>query len=285
MMGVPRVTRLAACLGAVLGMAGGAVAGAQAPPPIPVTLFPSDARGNRILSPGYFAFTAAPGSTTRLYAVAGNESRRTATIRVVPVDAATAVYGGVSYSLPGQRRRGVGAWVRLPGNSFTVRPARGTIIAFDVRVPRGVKPGQYVGGLSAYVPATKRNRAGFGIRVQTRIVDGILITVPGAERSRFSVLRVRAARRPDAWYVVARLVNSGTTLLPGSGHLWVWRQGSRKAVISTAMTIGRTVPRTRFTYPVRLGKRPVPGTYTFSIKVWWNGGKAAMKGRFTVARP
>lgn len=269
----------------VAGLSAPGAAGAALRPPGGVVLQPADGAGNPINNPGYFDLNAAPGTSTQLHALVGNITSKKVSISVVPVDASSGVYGGVSYNLPQQPRRGVGAWIRQSAGRVRVASGQAALIALTVHVPSGTRPGQYVGGLTAFVPI-QRARGGTrrrgAIQVQVRRVVAIVVTVPGPRYGRFGVQTVTAQGRPDAYYVIAHLRNTGTMLLAAQGNLWVWRFGQRKAIIAAHLTIGTTVPHTDINYPVHWARRPPPGTYHFHIVVWWRGGKVVRSGNFVV---
>jgi hypothetical protein len=252
-----------------------------------VLLQPSDSQGNVQSSPGYFQTTLQPGHTDQLYVLLGNTSAKSQTIQVTAVDAKSAVYGGISYNLPQQRRTAVGSWVRLSRGRVRLAPQRGTVVGFTVRVPRKARPGQYVGGLSAYAAGgktvTRRTaHASESLQLVYRRVLAIVITVPGAVASRFKISRVRPVRKPDAVYLMTRIRNTGGMLLSGNGHLWVWRHGRHKPVRSVALHVDTTVPRTSIGYPIRWSKHPPKGTYTYRVVMHWKGGQTKRHGSFVV---
>jgi hypothetical protein len=262
-----------------------------------ITLRPSDAQGNVVSGPGYFDFTAAPGSLTTLYALVGNEGGQAGTAKVIPVDARSGVFGGISYNLPQQSRHGVGAWVKLPGSTFPLDPSKGVVVPFTVKIPAGTKPGQYVGALTAYVPISGKKKGGVGgVQVQRRVVNAIEVTVPGPLRAAFSVTGVGSQRRPDGIYILVHLLNTGNVLLKGQGYLWINDNHTNKLVMSKPIGLDTTVPKTGVDYPLYFGYRPKTGTYRYSVKLSWNGGKAdtanlswksgkvAASGKFTIKR-
>lgn len=245
-----------------------------------VVLTPCDAQGNEIETPGYFEISGAPGSTTQLYALVGNIQRVTVSISLTPVDARSGVYGGISYGLPQEPRKHVGAWIALSTTWVKLPSRKAKVVDLTVRIPASAKPGQYVGGVTAYVPAA---RGGAALVVQLRRVVAVVITVTGGPMyGRFTLGSIGAKRRPDATYVVSHIHNTGTILLKGQGHLWVWETGRRKPVVTAPVTLDTTVPQTTVNYPVLLAKRPTPGTYTFKLTLTWDGGVATRTGSFSI---
>jgi hypothetical protein len=247
-------------------------------PPGKVVLQPADAQGNEVPGPGYFEVTANAGSSAQLYALVGNVGKKKMTVSIVPVDAKSGVYGGVSYGLPQQHRKHVGAWLKLSMSRVLIHPGRAAVVPFSLSVPAKTKPGQYVGGLTAYVPAhkskasqAKRGKGG-AIILQLRRIVAVVVTVPGASFGRLKLAKVNAKQRPDAVYLIAHIRNTGTTLLKGTGHLWMWKQGVKQPIMSVPLTLDTTVPRTTVLYPILWAKHPQKGTYRVTATVSWEGG-------------
>lgn len=262
-------------------------ASTSAPPSAKVVLQPSDDKGNAVPGSGYFQITAAPGSRSQLYALVGNGGGTRFTAAVVPVDAKSGVYGGISYNLPQQRRKHVGSWLKLSVNKVAVHPGRAALVPFTVHVPMNTPGGQYIGGLTAYVPVNRSGAKGPDVRgagsiiLQLRRVVAVVVTVPGQSYSRFTISHVNATKRPDAVYLIAHIRNTGTTLLKGQGNLWMWKQGMSKPVLKTPIAIDTTVPNTTVLYPVLWSKHPAPGIYHVSITVGWGrNGKTTRKSTF-----
>ncbi len=272
------VTALLAGLTCLLPLSTGTALAAGATG-LPVVIQPSDANGNETSGPGYFVLTAAAGSTTHLYALLGNKSHQKAVVSIIPVDAATGVYGGVTAKLSSQPRRLVGAWIHLSVHKVKLDPDKGQVISFTLHVPLHTAPGQYVGALTAMVPAhdTQRGR-GFAFTVQTRLADDVVVTVPGPQSWTFQPKGVTGQRRTVGTYVIAHIKNSGTMMLSGWGYLWLWQPGRNKPVLAVPFRLGTALPHTMTNYPLQLGKHPRTGRYAFELKVWWNGGKTDQHG-------
>lgn len=281
---IPLVLALPLFLGSVptRGLAAGTT-----PPAGDVVLQPSDSSGNPISTPGYFQITAAGGSSTTLYALVGNAGKQSSVVSVVPVDARSGVYGGISYNLPQQRSTHVGRWIRLSAGRIAVRPGRAGIERITVNVPAGTHPGQYIGGLTAFVPVARakssrgpHQRDG-SIVLQLRRVVAVVVTVPGPTVSRFKISQVNPKQRPDAVYLIAHVRNIGGTLLKGQGHVWMWKLGARRPVLSATLHVDTTVPGTTVLYPILWSKQPAPGRYTVRATMTWTGGRFTQNGKFT----
>ncbi len=252
---------------------------------LPVIVRPCDVAGNQLDGPGYFVVTAASGSTTQLYALLGNKSHEKAVVSIVPVDGATGIYGGVTARLASQPRQLVGSWIHLSASKVMLDPDKGQVVSFTLQVPKHTKPGQYVGALTAFVPARDTRRGtGFAFTVQTRLADDVVVTVPGPQSSGFQSAGVKTQRRTDGTYVIAHIKNTGTMMLKGSGYLWIWLRGQRAAVLARLMSVDTTLPHTTANYPLFLGMHPRPGRYAFKLKLWWNGGHSMENGNMRIWR-
>ncbi len=256
-----------------------------------VVLQVSDQNGTVLPGSGYFQITAAAGSRTQLYAVVGNAGSKAFAVSITAVDARSGVYGGVSYDLPQKRSRAVGSWIKLAVRSAKIAAGRAILVPFSVQVPAGTPGGQYIGGLTAYVPVSS-SRTGKGaasngaIVLQLRRVVAVVITVPGQEYGRFAVSRVNAKQRPDAVYLIAHIRNTGTMLVSGQGHLWMWKQGTRRAVLSVPIAVDVVVPRTTVLYPIHWASRPSAGKYSVTVTLSWaGGGKTTRKSSFIWTAP
>jgi hypothetical protein len=270
---VLRASLLAAVFLAGSGSLTGAAAHATGLSGLAIELRPSDAQGSVLPGDGYYQVVAQPGETVQLYAFVGNRGRQPAGIDLVPVDAASGEYGAISYDLPGQRRRMVGAWVTLSHRWVSLAPDQGIVVPFTVHVPHTARSGQYIGGLSAFVPAPKAAaRHGIGLTVQTRILDAIEVTIPGGSKAQLRVTGLTATYRSNAMYVLVHIRNTGTVLLKGRGYLWVYAPHSSKPWIHRSFALDTTVPGTDVHYPLHWAHRVPPGPYRYSVVVSWSGG-------------
>jgi hypothetical protein len=146
--------------------------------PVRLAVQPADANGRIVAGPGYFVVHTQPGHHVHLYARVSNRGMGTITMALRPVDARHDPAGNISYNLPGQPRRQVGAWVHLVVGKFTLHQGQRRTIAFLVLVPRMLAPGTYIGALTAYVPRTGPHpQEGAVIQVQMRLAVAIVVFI------------------------------------------------------------------------------------------------------------
>jgi hypothetical protein len=281
---IGKAVLLLSALALTFTVIGPTVASAADSAPVPLILRPSDVKGNPVQGPGYFVFDAKAGSTTSLYAFVGDLGKTGAPVKLVPVDATSAATGGISYNLPQQPRKAVGAWIALGITKAKLDPNKGMVVPFTVHVPAKTKPGQYVGALTAYVPAPKAHRHGaIAIQLQTRVVDALVVTVPGPQYARFAIGRIYAVRAPTSmYYVTIGIRNTGNVMLKGQGWLWVSQPGTKGTVLQTKLNIDTTIPHTVAKYPVGWSAHPQPGRYRADVLVWWGSQKVTAHHWFWV---
>jgi hypothetical protein len=243
---------------------------------VPVLLHPSDTQGNLLSDQPYFQVSAHAGATVTLYAFVGNKGHKQAGIQLVPVDATSGLYGAVSYDLPEQKRRMVGAWIHLSHSWVSLGANRGTVIPFSVHVPASAKPGQYVGAVTAFVPAPMTHIArGIGLREQFRVFNAVVVTVPGPTKAQLTIHGVTVNLRSNDDMLIVHIKNTGNVLLKGQGHVWVYGAHSTKPWVSAALTLDTTVPGTVVHYPVPWTHRAPRGKYRYAVHVTWEGGSAS----------
>ena len=270
----------------------GAALAQQAPTPQPasqagpeISLRPVDEAGNPLPGPGYFVITAQPGETVQLFALVSNSGAAPATVTLQAVDASTGAGGGISYNLPDQPVRDVGAWVALSQPVVTLEPGRAAVVAFQVRVPASATAGERVGGLTAFVPVPGQGSAAgqqFAVRVQTRTVAGIVVNVPGARETRLTVAGVDVEHRPDGAYLVVRMRNTGNVMSKAQGSLLVTRAGETAPLITGPIVLENTLPGTEVTFPVQWTRDPAPGRYRARVELAWEGGGTTWEEMFDV---
>ena len=271
---------LSISLGAIHAFAAGA-------PNDTVGMRPSDAAGKPIGGPGYWVIKSAPGSVAHLHALITNSGHSAALVSVIPVDAVNGAYGGITYKTPDKPQIEVGAWTSVPENRVRVDPGKAVVVPFSVHVPAGARPGQHVGSLTAFIPATASKGGKFtAITVQFRSFDAIVIDVPGPATHTMTIGGVRqASYRPDSAYVLMHLRNTGNTMVQGHGTIHVTQEGQSRPLVSGPFSFDKTLPGSSLDYPVRWVQNPPPGTYHAWISLTWSGGHKTWSGAFEVAAP
>jgi hypothetical protein len=255
--------------------------------PFPVVLRPTNAQGETISGPDYFTLTARPGTTTTLYAYVGNAGKHTNGISLTPVDGASALYGGISFSLPTQPRTLVGSWITMSHRWVALGSKRAMVVPFTVTVPKHTRPGRYMGGLSAFIQAHRSKTAGMHLILQLRSVNAIVVTVPGTGKTSLALRGVSVMQRGNLRFALVHLQNTGTMPVKGTFSLWIWKRGQQRPILFRHLRVDSVLPGTGVNYPVALNAKAPAGRYAALVHLTWPGrtGRATPKHySFTIVR-
>lgn len=134
---------------------------------------------------GYFEYQASPGQTVGGSVRVVNPGPGPATFDVYPVDGMTSPATGVVYSARGQKLAAAGSWMKVSPGTVTLAPGASQVVHFSVTVPPSPFPGNHVAGVAAENPAGAASQqgsaggAGVALKVNTRVVVAVVVTVPG----------------------------------------------------------------------------------------------------------
>ena len=251
-----------------------------------VLLLPAaaDARGPaitlRALGPdagrGYFVYAARPGQIVHGRLVVGNAGPRPARVRLYAVDAATGPTTGASYLDATAPRRAVGAWTRVSPAAIRLAPGERRFVSFSLRVPRGVRRGDQLGGIVADPGvragrSTPRGESSFRIDVRTLTVVAVQLRLPGGGRPQMAIDSLRAGGIRDYQQLLIGLGNPGNVLVHGSGSVTVTTRDGRLLKYER-FPVDTFVPRTRVSLGVFVRGRALPrGSYRGAVVVRFAG--------------
>jgi WxL Interacting Protein, peptidoglycan binding domain len=230
----------------------------------------------------YFVLDEQPGATVTQSIVLENSQSHPIEAHLESVDATTGDATGVTYALPNSQPTLTGTWVTVQTPVVTLQPNEKRSLPFTVTVPAGTKPGQYIAGLSAWVPlpAAKKQPAlkqgtGFSVSLQPRRVIAVEIDVPGGPlASKLAVTGARATATPDGVALLLGLSNTGNAFARGNATVSVNDTG-----LQTHFTINTFVAGTQIEYRIPWTKDVVTGTHAVSAvlrygnnqQTTWNG--------------
>lgn len=237
------------------------------------------------LSPGgdYFVLDAAPGDVVEQALQVSNPGDRPVTVRLAPVDATTAQFGGVDYSPSGERPSAVGKWIALRAKSLELDPGEVRTVPFTVSVPAGAASGVNVAGIAAWTPpqggeAADAEGLAATTEVQTRRVVAVQVVLSGPAEPALEIDAVRTTARPDGVYLQLDLRNTGTDFVQGEGTVELPDEA-----FSADFTLDKVVPGTGVAYPVRWRtKAPPSGAYPVVVTIDYGAGVAEYRGDVVV---
>lgn len=247
-------------------------------------IFPEPSDDPAVTASGYFIYELEPGAGEAGFVRLENPSDTPVTIELAAADATTAQTGGSAYAPPGVTPVGVGAWLELARSQVTLEPGTSRRIRFRVRVPDETPPGQYLAGITAYVPTPPssatpevdrgESQATVTLNVQTRYVLGVQINVPGSWTPRLAIETVRLSEQDSGSSLGLHLRNTGTTMLRPAGSVIV-ADATGARVLHHEITMGTFVTGTEVVYPVAWPSTLPSGSYRVHVELDYSDGLTA----------
>ena len=240
---------------------------------------PGDSRS--VTARGYFVYELAAGGEAAGSVRVSNPGTAPVTVELAVVDAQTAQTGGSAFASAEATPSAVANWVHLDTPRVTLAPHDAVSVGFSVRLPLETKPGQYLAGLAAYVPAavkqsalTGTNQAGAAITMQTRRVIGIQVDVPGKWTPSLTITGASALEQPSGTKLGIAMRNDGDELLKPKGTVTLTDAAGRE-VLNTPIELGTFVTGTEITYPIAWPEGPRAGDYAVAVELNYADNKVA----------
>lgn len=184
---IPKITGTAAVLTTlVLACAAGITPAGAAPTSGPAFgpfgLTPSPAANGQPRS--YFNLQVRPGTEVTDSVIATNLSARFDHLRLTASKGVTATNSGSAYENLRGRCAGPTCWISQLPHHLVLAPKERRLVGFSIKVPRGVKPGQYLTGITLLaakkpraVRVSKRGPASAKAVIIEEVTVGVAITV------------------------------------------------------------------------------------------------------------
>ncbi|MDP9403149.1 MAG: DUF916 domain-containing protein [Actinomycetota bacterium] len=234
---------------------------------------------------GYFVLDATPGEEITQAIGLRNDSGGRLELRLAPVDATTAQFGGVSYGLATEAPSRTGAWLALERTSIVLEPKASAVVPFRVKVPPEAGSGHHLAGISVAAPRAETGagdaaagQAGASVDVQTRRIVAVQVNLPGPAEPEISIGGVAPTARPDGLYLEIAMENRGRGLTKGKGVLRVGEDFERPFELDTF------VPGTSIAYPIKWRAAAANGEYRASVEVRYGEQVASWQGAFIVGQ-
>lgn len=248
---------------------------------------------------GYFVYSLPAGRAKTGTVIVSNAGTATGTVKLFTADATTGHTTGTVYETDKKPSR-VGSWVTLSARSLTLAPGTHKRVSFTLHVPRGQKPGQWVGGIVAETlrgaaRSKSKQKASVQIRVRDLTIVAVQANVPGPHVVAFAIGGVTTGGERGFQQVIVHFANAGNVLLKPKGTVTISdSHGAR--VESLPFAMDTFLPKTAIDYPILLRKALAAGDYsaairlnasrrTFSSKATFNVSNQNVKQVFTSASP
>jgi hypothetical protein len=157
----------------------------------------------------YFDLSVAAGSTITETVLLANTGSVTNDLRTYAIDAFTAAGGGFAAAEYGTPPNAVTSWLDFPDQVFSLETGSGVEIAFNISVPQGTDPGQYITAIAAANSESREVSGTENISQITRYVIPIFITVPGEVAATFEIGDISLSSEKDAVLIYVEILNRG----------------------------------------------------------------------------
>jgi hypothetical protein len=237
----------------------------------------------------YFVFNGGPGATLTGEVRVTNTGHGAGRALLYPVDATTGQTSGAVYLSRDAARRGVGAWITLSKPSARLAPGASARIAFRVRLPPDVTPGDHVGAIVAEDSALRtggsvhRGRGSFHFSIRDLTIIAVQVEVPGPRTAQVSVDRMSTTGAGGYQSLLIGLGNEGNTMLKPRGSVIVTDAAGRRVLDSTFI-MDTFLAQTAIDYPVPVRGHALPaGTYHAAVVLLYAGRRTHSELSFTIS--
>jgi hypothetical protein len=176
----------------------------------------------------YFELTLEPGETRRLEVEAANFGDAEVLARTYAADVYTIVNGGFGADLFGEEPTGTTTWLTYPTEEMTLGPRDARIIPFEVAVPDGTTPGEYLAALVIENVEPIRGSGSVAIDQVNRSAIAVAIDVPGPRRPELRIGPVGHHVAGERSVVTFGIENPGNVHLKPAGSFRLLDAGRRE---------------------------------------------------------
>jgi len=142
------------------------------------SVFPATISGNSARP--FFNYVVNPDSTVKDAVTVTNYTPVSIEFKLFAADAINAQGGGFALNPPNAPKRSVGSWVGLSAEDFTLPPHTLANVPFTIKVPPGLPPGDYAGGivLQTAQPSIEK-RGAFTFEVYQNVGTRMYVRIAG----------------------------------------------------------------------------------------------------------
>lgn len=219
----------------------------------------------------HFRLSVEPGARANDALVISNHNEVATQVQVQVVRAATMARGGVAYP---DDSSGPAQWLTFeqPGPVDVAAQGSATL-PFQVDVPAGTAPGEYIIGLvitpvvneaaaQEIAPANAEgNESSFRVNVVTRQALAVILTVPGDTRCEAVLHAIDSQVDRGRWQLEMAFRNTGNVHFRGEGMVTVRANDAAQPIYETPYQIDYFIPGDAIAYPLTPDVRLPEGDY------------------------
>lgn len=247
------------------------------------TVSPVPVSDPAVTASGFFIYKMQSSASMTGSVLLKNPSTKPLTIQLAAVDALTAQMGGSAFSTADVTPSGAGTWLKFAESNVTLPAGMQKPVDFTVSVPQGLRPGQYLTGISAYIPSLDTTAVGTpgstsmgaGVTMQTRYVIGVEVDIAGAWTPSLTIDNVDLIQQPSGPFVGVHLNNAGDTFLKPAGTIVMTDTAGRR-VLEQPIQMGTFIPGTQVVYPVKWSGVLAAGRYNVHVQLNYDVNRVAV---------
>lgn len=212
-------------------------------------------------SGSYFVHTLEAGEVGEDAVRVGNMGDVPIRMYLYPADGFTSPTTGVAFTDRDVPVKGVGSWLEFGAGEIALAGGESQVIPFRVLVPHDTASGQYVGGLVAQdVIEEEGSGEMLGVRIRSRVVLAVVVTVPGELVPKLSISGVSVGGDTGFPRLLLDVDVLGNRLTKASGDVVVV-DGAGRERLRQHLELDTMLPRDRISYPVPMTAALEPGEY------------------------
>ena len=238
---------------------------------------------------GFFVYELAAGDEATGSVRVSNPGTEPVTVELAEVDAETAQTGGSAFADAAATPAAAATWLQLDESQVTIEPGEQVSVAFTVQPPAGTAPGQYLAGITAFIPAvveaslSDAGQAGASVTMQTRYVIGVQVDVPGAWTPQMTITGASAMEQPSGTKLGIAMENTGDTFIKPEGKVTL-SNADLTPILEQPIALGTFLTGTELTYPVAWPGAPLGGDYGVAVELNYGDNQvASYRGMLTVS--
>lgn len=149
-------------------------------------------------------------------------------VTLYATDSLRTVEGGTGFKSQNQKQKNVGKWIQFLNTETKIEGKQNAKIEFTIDPQANIQqPGTYIGGIAIQSKSNNTNspsKGGTAVKVLTRNIQKILITIPGEVTNRYKAIDLAASSKLSFVDFNYGLANTGNSLIKINGQLDVYHE-------------------------------------------------------------
>ena len=193
-------------------------------------------------------------------------------VKIFAIDATSSESGSFILTNLEDEQKGIGAWTEIETEDITIEPHEVIDIPFKIKIPEGIPPGQYLGGIvvetgntqtdATTLDSSKEESNSASISIKTRVGSRVYLTVPGDLIEDIKLTDFSASKGISGIIKFNFTIeNNGNTAFEPVAHIEIYTQ-TGQLYEKIDKSFGTSSPNTIIKPTVKMKKRPLMGLFT-----------------------